>query len=106
MGSEQVKTKLDETLRSSRELLKAVRDATHEQLRKNVPAVTGFLDNSFNDASKTLSEFIESVDKKSKSEQLELLRAYRSLLSEHSEVLDRRISALDREVSTKSKTAR
>jgi hypothetical protein len=94
--SSEVKTKFKETLKSTKGLLNAVKNATHEQLQRRAPNVVHSLDRTFDEASKTLSEFVDSLDKRTAKEQLELLKGYRSLLGKQSDIVAAKIAALEK----------
>jgi hypothetical protein len=95
MSSEDVKAKAKETLRSVRELLKAVTDSVDAELKRNVPRVANTLDRSFEKASKSLTDTLVVIDKKTAKEQLELLKAYRSFIQKQAEIVQGRITDLE-----------
>jgi hypothetical protein len=97
MSSPEVKSKLMDTLKSTKELLKAAKAATQEQLRKNVPKVANYLDKSLDETSKAFSDFMGSLDKRTSVEQRELLKAYSSFLQKQAQIVDRRLSSLESE---------
>jgi len=99
MSSQEVKTKAKETLRSVKELLKAVTESVDAELKKNAPKVASTLDRSFETASKSLTDTLGVIDKKTGKEQLELLKAYRSFIQKQAEIVQGRISGLEKEHS-------
>jgi hypothetical protein len=88
---------LSSTLKSTKELLKSLKATTQEQLRKNVPKVANYLDNSIDEASKGFSDVINSLDKRTSVEQRELLKAYSSFLQKQVQLVDKRLSSLEKE---------
>jgi len=99
MSSEEVKAKAKETLRSVRELLKAVAESVDAELKKNAPRVANTLDRSFETASKSLTDTLRIIDRKTGKEQVELLKAYRSFIQKQVEIVQGRISDLEKEHS-------
>ena len=99
MSSEEVKAKAKETLRSVRELLQAVTESVDAELKKNAPKVANTLDRSFDTASKILVDTLGVIDRKTGKEQLELLKAYRSFIQKQTEIVQGRISDLEKEHS-------
>lgn len=97
MSSAQVREKAKQTLESVRELIIAVKEAMHEELRKKAPNVINALDKQIDKAAKGFSNTLKIIDKKTSKEQLELLKAYRSFLQKQIEMIDSRISSLERE---------
>jgi len=95
MSSEEVKAKAKETLRSVKELLKTVTESADAELKKNAPRVANTLDRSFETASKSLTDTLGVIDRKTGKEQLELLKAYKSFIQKQSEILQGRISDLE-----------
>ena len=95
MSSQELKLKLKETFKSVRELLIALRKATHEQLTRTAPRVARTLDKSFDRASRSLSDTLKLISKKTNREQLELLKAYRSFLQKQTEFVEAKIRALE-----------
>ena len=99
MSSKEVKAKAKETLKSVRELLEAVTESVDAELRKNAPRVADTLDRSFETASKSLTDTLGVIDRKTGKEQLELLKAYRSFIQKQAEIVQGRISDLEKERS-------
>lgn len=97
MSSEEVKAKAKETLRSVEELLKAVTNSVDAELKKNAPRVANTLDRSFDTASKSLTDALGVIDRRTAKEQLELLKAYRSFIQKQEEIVQGRISDLEKE---------
>ena len=95
MSSEEVKAKAKETLRSVKELLKTVTEGVDAELKKNAPRVANTLDRSFETASKSLTDTLGVIDRKTGKEQLELLKAYKSFIQKQAEILQGRISDLE-----------
>ncbi|MBI3023720.1 MAG: hypothetical protein HYY68_08395 [Thaumarchaeota archaeon] len=96
VSSREVGERAKETVKSVRELLRAVKNAVHDQLRRGAPTVVNALDRSFETASKTLLETLRVVDKKTNKEQTELLRAYQSFLQKQVELIEGRLKVLER----------
>ena len=97
MSSGEVKAKAKETLKSATELLRAVKESVHAELEKTAPRVVNTLDKSFDKASRGLSDTLGVIDRKTGKEQLELLKAYGSFLQKQTEMIQSRISDLERE---------
>jgi GTP cyclohydrolase I len=97
MSSQEVKAKAKETLRSVRELLEAVTENVDAELKKNAPRVANTLDRSFEAASKSLTDTLRAIDRKTGTEQVELLKAYRSFIQKQAEIVQGRISDLEKE---------
>ena len=95
MSSEEVKAKAKETLRSVRELMKAVTKSVDDELKKSAPRVANTLDRSFETASKSLNDTLRIIDRKTGREQLELLKAYSSFIQKQAEIVQGRISDLE-----------
>jgi hypothetical protein len=95
MSSDEVKVKAKETLKNAKELLKAVRTSVHAELERTAPRVVNTLDRSFDKASRSLSDTLTVIDKKTGKDQLELLKAYRSFLQKQTEIIQTRISNLE-----------
>ena len=93
---------LSSTLKSTKELLKSLKATTQEQLRKNVPKVANYLDKSIDEASKGFSDLMGSLDKRTSVEQRELLKAYNSFLQKQVQLVDKRLSSLEKEKSPDS----
>ena len=93
----EAKSKLVDTLKSTKELLKTVKDATREQLRKNAPRVANYLDKSLDEGTKAFSDSMGSLDKRTSAEQRELLKAYSSFLQKQAQLVDRRLASLEME---------
>lgn len=98
MSSQEVKLRLEETIRSVRELLVALMKAAHEQLNRT-PRIAHVLDKVFDGVTKELSETLELISKRTSREQLELLEAYRSLLQKQMEFVEARIRVLEEDRS-------
>ncbi len=97
MSGQDVRIKLRETVRSVKELLTALKKATHEQLSRTAPKVTHTLDKSFDRASKGLSDTLGLISKKASREQLELLKSYRSFLRKQSEFVEVKIRTMEQQ---------
>ncbi len=96
VSSREVGERAKETVKSVRELLRAVKNAVHDQLRRGAPTVVNALDRSFETTSKTLLETLRVIDKKTNKEQTELLRAYQSFLQKQVELIEGRLKVLER----------
>lgn len=96
MSSEEVKAKAKETLRNVGELLKAVTESVDAELKKNAPMVANTLDRSFDTASRSLADTLRVIDRRTGKEQLELLKAYRSFIQKQAEIVQGRISDLEK----------
>ena len=96
MSSGEVKAKARETLKSAKELLKAVKESVDAELKKSAPRVATALDRSFDRASKGLTDTLKVIDKKTGKEQLELLKAYRSFIQMQGEIVQGRIADLEK----------
>jgi DnaJ-domain-containing protein 1 len=103
MSSDEVQAKARETLRSMKELLKAVKTSAHRELEKNAPKVVNTLDRSFEKASNSLTDTLGVIDKKTTKEQLELLKAYRSFLQKQTQMIQTKITSLEREPKAEPK---
>lgn len=97
VSSGEVKQKAKETLKSATELLKAVKESVHTELETTAPKVVNTLDRSFDKASSGLSDTLRVIDRKTGKEQIELLKAYGSFLQKQSEMIQSRISDLERD---------
>ena len=95
MSAQEVKLRLKETVRSVRELLIALKKVTQEQLTRTAPKVAHTLDKSFDRTSQGLSDTLKLISKKTRKEQLELLKAYRSFLQKQTELVESRIKTLE-----------
>lgn len=94
MSAEDVKAKARQTVKSVSELLDSVQKAVNDRLSKEAPKVVNSLDKSFNDASKALTDTLKTVDQKSRKEQAELLKAYRSFLQKQTEIVEKRMASM------------
>ena len=94
MSKEEVKAKARETVKSAGELMDAVKKAAHAQLSNSAPKVMNALDSSFDKASKTLTDTLDTIGKRSSKEQVELLKAYRSFLRKQGEIIDKRMASM------------
>jgi hypothetical protein len=64
-----------------------------------VPKVANYLDKSIDEASKGFSDVMGSLDKRTSVEQQELLKAYSSFLQKQVQLVDKRLSSLEKERS-------
>lgn len=103
MSSNEVKAKAKETIESVKELLKAVSENAQAELKKNAPKVAGTLDRSFERTSKGLTDTLGVIDKRTGKEQLELLKVYRSFMQKQTEIVQARITDLEKEHPETSK---
>ena len=94
MSSDEVKAKARETAKSARELLDAVEKAVNARLSKEAPKVKNALDGSFHNASKGLTDALNTIDKRTSNEQAELLKGYRSFLQKQTEIIDKRMASM------------
>lgn len=97
MSAQEVKQKAKETLKSVREMLAKSEKAVHQQLEKTTPKVVNTLDASFEKASRGMSETLSTIDRKTRKEQIELLKAYRSFLQKQVDLIDGRLKAIESE---------
>ena len=93
----EVKQKAKETVKSAAELLEAVKNSAHARLSKEAPKVVNAIDDSFDRASKGLTDALKTIDKRTSKEQSELLGAYRSFLQKQTEIIDRKMASMNNE---------
>jgi tRNA(Glu) U13 pseudouridine synthase TruD len=94
MSESELKRSWEETVKSVKELVRAVTKATHEQLNKTTPKVVNALDESIKKASKDLSDTLQAIDRRGAREQIQLLSAYQSFLQKQIEMIEGKIRAL------------
>jgi CHASE1-domain containing sensor protein len=94
MSSGEVRDKARQTAKSVGELLDAVKKAAHARLAKEAPKVANALDGSFDRASKTLTDTLNTIDKSTAKEQAELLKAYKSFLDKQAEIIEKRMASM------------
>jgi len=92
--SSEVRAKAKETMKGVRELLEAVKNDVNARLSKEVPKVRNALDSSFDKASKSMTDALRTVDRRTGKEQVELLKAYRSFLQKQTEIIDKRMASM------------
>lgn len=103
MSAEEVRAKAKQTAKSVGELLDAVEKAAHARLSKEAPGVVNALDSSFDKASKSLTDTLKTIDKRTTKEQGELLKAYKSFLDKQTEIIEKRMASMkEREPKSES----
>ena len=94
MSADEVRAKARETAKSARELLDVVEKAVNARLSKEAPKVKNALDDSFDKASKGMTDALNTIDKRTSKEQSELLKAYKSFLQKQTEFIDKRMASM------------
>lgn len=99
-----MKDRAKETLKNVKVMLFNAEKAVHQQLEKTTPAVVNTLDSSFEKASQSLSETLGVIDRRTRREQVELLKGYRSFLQNQLQLLDSRLKAIEAETPKANKS--
>ena len=86
--------KVRETIKSTEEFLESAKKSLQEEFSRTTPRFEHALDKSLDQAGLALSNAINSVDKKTSREQLELLNGYRSFLQRQVAFVDARINTI------------
>ncbi|MBI2185420.1 MAG: hypothetical protein HYU39_10750 [Thaumarchaeota archaeon] len=92
----EVKRRVKETLKSSKEFLVGAEKSIQEELSKTTPKLTHTLDTSIDKAGQGLSNALTSIEKKTSVEQLLLLKAYRSFLQKQVDFVNAKIKAREK----------
>ena len=96
MTSDEIRAKAKETAKSVSDLLDAVKRTAHARLVKEAPKVVDTIDQSFDRASKGLTDALKDLDKRTSKEQSEVLKAYRSFLQKQTEIIDKKMASIRR----------
>ena len=97
MSKGEVRKKAEETFDSVRELLSTVKKSVHAELTVGAPKLVNALDESIDKSTKALSDSLKVVDKRTRREQLELLKAYRSFLRKQADLIEARVKAIEKD---------
>ncbi len=99
MNSLHVKKKVKETIKATKDFFAAAKKSVQVEISKEAPKLVHTLDKSIDKAGRDLSSVLNSIDKKTTTEQLQLLKAYRSFLRKQTGFVDEQISARERSQS-------
>ena len=88
------KQKVRDTIKNTEEFLESTKRSLREEFSKTAPKIEHALDKSLDEAGRALSNALDSIERKTRSEQLELLNGYRSFLQRQIAFVDSRINAV------------
>lgn len=100
MSSVQVTERAKQTLKSVKDLLEKAEESMQKALDKAAPAVEKSVGASMDAASKGFASTMKSIDGATTKEQMELLKAYRKVLTGQADFVDARIKALESKAQT------
>ena len=86
--------KVRETIKSTEEFLDNAKKSLQEEFSRTAPRFEHALDRSLDEAGQALSNAMNSIDKKTSPEQLDLLNGYRSFLQRQVEFVDARMNKI------------
>ncbi len=96
MSSDQVTERARQTLKSVKELLEKAEDSTHNALNRAAPVLQKSIDASMETAAKGFTATMRTIDGATTREQLSLLKTYKKFLSGQVELVEGRITALEK----------
>jgi hypothetical protein len=95
LARHEIEEKANDALESGKALLRSITKSANEELAKRAPGLVNSLDKPFQDAAMTFTETLKTIDKRAKSERLELLRAYRTFIETQRVYVESKIRSLE-----------
>ena len=92
--SERVRDSVRNFIKNAEEFIESTKKSLQEQLSKTTPRIQHDLDKAVEEAGQALSNALNSIDKKTHHEQIELLNGYRSFLQKQVSFIDDRIKEI------------
>jgi signal transduction protein with GAF and PtsI domain len=92
--ADKVNKTVNDTIKSAEEFIDSTTKSLQAEFSKRAPEIEHALDRSLEQAGQALSNALTSLDKKTNSEQLELLNGYRTFLQGQIAFVDERIKAI------------
>jgi hypothetical protein len=95
MTRKDIEDKAKEAFESGRALVMSITKAASEELEKRAPTIAKSLDKPLNDAAKTFTDTMATIDKRTKEDRLSLLRAYRTFLESQRDYVEKKLRHLE-----------
>jgi F0F1-type ATP synthase membrane subunit b/b' len=93
-ATQRVRDNVRKSIGDAEEFIKNTKKNLQEELSKTTPRIQHDLDRSLEEAGRALSNALDSVDKKTRREQMELLNGYRSFLQRQVSFVDDKIKKI------------
>jgi hypothetical protein len=90
-----IEEKAADALQSGAALLRSMTKGANEELAKRAPGLANSLNRPFEDASATFTQTLKTIDKETKNDRLELLRAYRTFIETQRVYIESKIRSLE-----------
>ncbi len=95
MTTSEIEEKANEALESGKALLLSITRSANEELAKRAPRLANSLDRPFEDAALAFTQILKTIDKRTKADRLELLRAYRTFIETQRVYVEGKIRSLE-----------
>jgi hypothetical protein len=95
MARSEIEEKANDALESGKALVRSITKSANEELAKRAPGLANSLDRPLEDAAVTFTQILKNIDKKSRDERLELLRAYRTFIETQRVYVEGKIRSLE-----------
>lgn len=91
---ERIRRDMDHARRDLASASKNMVDTTSKFVQHNAPKVSATIDETLEKTSETFKRTMNSIDSETKTQQVKLLRAYKSFLSRQVEVIEKRLNRI------------
>ncbi|HVC27467.1 MAG TPA: hypothetical protein VND40_04845 [Nitrososphaerales archaeon] len=95
MTRHEIGEKANDALASGKALLRSMTKGAIEELARRAPELANSLDRPFEDAAVTFTQTLKTIDKRTRDERLELLRAYRTFIETQRVYIEGKIRSLE-----------
>ncbi|MGA2665065.1 MAG: hypothetical protein ABSF83_08990 [Nitrososphaerales archaeon] len=93
-ATDRVDRSVRDTIKSVEDYIESTKKSLQAELSKTTPKIEHALDQSMDEAGRALTNALESVDKKTSREQLEVLNGYRTFLQGQIAFVEERIKTI------------
>ena len=100
MKKEQITNKVKDTIKRTQKFVIGTKVFTQKELSSNAPKVVHALDKSIDKAGQSVSSAFTTIDKKTRPEQLALLKSYRTFLRRQADFVESQIKAREKTKSS------
>jgi hypothetical protein len=92
---EEIEQRAKEALESGKALVRSITKSANEELAKRAPRLGSSLEKPLNDAAKTFTDTMGTIDKRTREDKVALLRAYRTFLESQRDYVEKKLKSLE-----------
>ncbi|MHB2035716.1 MAG: hypothetical protein ACYCPW_03120 [Nitrososphaerales archaeon] len=92
--AQRMRNSVNASFKSTEEFIESTKESLQKELSKKAPKIQHDLDKSFEEAGRGLSKALNSIEKKTDREQVDLLNAYKTFLKKQTAFVDDRVKKI------------